>query len=433
VRFSQLDGLTVGVWGAGAETRSFAHLAAERLPRARIAVVVLEEPADAPELTDGAQVVDASRARDALRSCNVVIRSPGVSIHRPELRGLPTTTPTGLWMAERHGRRVIGITGTKGKSTIASLAAHVARAGGIDVELAGNIGRPALELLDSNALAVVELSSYQIADLPSGPEIALVANLYREHLNWHLTEQQYRADKLRLLQLDGVERCVLNGTAPDVMAASRACDQALTFGLADGWHVIPEGVARGEELVVPAGELPLIGAHNALNVCAAMAALEAAGLHPQASGLAGFTGLPHRLEVVHEADGLTWVDDSISTTPESAAAALESFPGRPLVLIAGGQDRGQDYAGLALDIARHEALVFALPDTGARLVDAVRAAGVASDRAVLVGNLADAVASARAAAAPGSVVLLSPAAPSYNTHRNFEERGDHFRRLALDA
>ena len=136
---------------------------ADKLPRARIAVVVLEEPADAPELTDGARVVDASGA-EALRDCDVVVRSPGVSIYRPELQGLSTTTPTALWMAEREGRDVIGVTATKGKSTTSKLIAHLIAKAGVPVRLGGNIGAPALDLLGDDALAVIELSSYQIAD-----------------------------------------------------------------------------------------------------------------------------------------------------------------------------------------------------------------------------------------------------------------------------
>src|SRR4051794_28902390 len=115
MRFSDLNGLTIGVWGAGLETRSFARHVAAKLPRARIAVVVLEQAADAPELTDGARVVDAPGAADALAGCDILVRSPGVSIYRPEIR-IPTTTPTGLWLAERAGRNVIGLTATKGKS-----------------------------------------------------------------------------------------------------------------------------------------------------------------------------------------------------------------------------------------------------------------------------------------------------------------------------
>lgn len=429
MRFSALDGLTIGVWGAGLETRSFARHVAERLPRARIAVVVLEEPADAPELTDGARVVDAALARDALAGCDVVVRSPGVSIYRPELTGLRTTTPTALWMAEREGRDVIGVTATKGKSTTSKLIAHLVAAAGVPVRLGGNIGAPALDLLGDDALAVIELSSYQVADLEAGPETAVVSNVYTEHIPWHGSVEAYRRDKLRLLNLPGVRRCVLNATAPEVMAAPRSAPEVFTFGVEPGWHVTEDGsVARGDVVV---SKLPLIGRHNALNVCGAATALEAVGLSVDLeAALADFTGLDHRLQIVHQAGGVRWVDDSISTEPEAAKFAIESFPDEEIVLIGGGFDRSQDYAALGVALAARNVRVLGLPDTGARLVDAARAAGVPPDRAVLLADLPAAVEAARAAAAPGTVVLLSPAAPSFNTHKHFAARGDHFAELA---
>ncbi|RKQ84958.1 UDP-N-acetylmuramoylalanine--D-glutamate ligase [Solirubrobacter pauli] len=430
MRFSALDGLTLGVWGAGLETRSFARHVAERLPGARIAVVVLEEPAEAPELTDGARVVDAAGAPEALAGCDVVVRSPGVSIYRPELRGLRTTTPTALWMAEREGRDVIGVTATKGKSTTSKLIAHLIAKAGVDVRLGGNIGAPALDLLDDDALAVIELSSYQIADLEAGPETAVVGNVYAEHVNWHGSVDAYRADKLRLLALPGVRRCVLNATAPLVMAAPRGAAELRTFGSSPGWHVAEDGsVVRGDVVV---RALPLIGRHNALNVCGALTALEAVGLSvddPEAA-LADFVGLDHRLQVVHEAGGVRWVDDSISTEPEAAKFAVESFPEADVVLIGGGFEREQDYGALGVALAARGAHVLGLPDTGSRLVEAVRAAG---GDARMVADLPAAVAAARGLARPGTVVLLSPAAPSFNTHRNFAARGDHFAELARAA
>lgn len=442
MRFSELDGRTIGVWGAGVETRSFGRILADELPAARIAVVVLEggEPSGASELAPGAAVVGIADAVESLAACEVVVRSPGVSIYRPELRalaqrGVPVVTPTALWLAERGGRDVVGITATKGKSTIASLVAHLVGAASVGVQLAGNIGRPALELLYDDGLAVIELSSYQIADLSVGPETALVANIYREHLDWHGTEERYRADKLRLLALPGVRRCVLNATDAAVAAAPRACDDTTTYGLAPGWHVTPEGVARADELVLPSETLPLLGPHNALNVCAALAVLDALAIErpPLPAAIEGFAGLPHRLQVVHEEGGVSWVDDSISTTPESAAAAIASFPGRPIVLIGGGQDRGQDYTELGGTLADRSAFVFGVPETGSRLVAAARAAGVPGEHARTVDDLKAAVAAAATAAVPGTVVLLSPAAPSYNAYRNFQERGDHFRALARAA
>ena len=427
MRFSALDGLRIGVWGAGLETRSFARHVAEKLPRARITVVVLEEPADAPELTDGARVVDASGA-EALRDCDVVVRSPGVSIYRPELQGLKTTTPTALWMAEREGRDVIGVTATKGKSTTSKLIAHLIAKAGVPVRLGGNIGAPALDLLGDDALAVIELSSYQVADLAVGPETAVVGNVYAEHVNWHGSVEAYRRDKLRLLALPGVERCVLNATAPLVMAAPRGDAELFTFGVEPGWHVTDDGaVARGDMVV---SDLPLIGRHNALNVCGALTALDAVGVPFVSGGLSNFVGLDHRLQIVHAADGVRWVDDSISTEPEAAKFAIESFPEADIVLIGGGFDREQDYAALGVALSAREVRVLGLPDTGARLVDAARAAGVPADRAVVMADLAAAVAAARAAAQPGTVVLLSPAAPSFNTHKNFAARGDHFAELA---
>jgi UDP-N-acetylmuramoylalanine--D-glutamate ligase len=441
MRFSELEGRRIGVWGAGAETRSFASQIARRLPEAQLAVVVLEEPAQAPELTDRARVVDAASAVAALRDCDVLVRSPGVSIHRRELRalaatGLPIATPTGLWLAECGGRQVVGVTGTKGKSTTATLIAHLLAASGATVELAGNIGRPALDLLDRPATdwVVLELSSYQTADLTSGPQIAVVLNLYREHLDWHLTDENYRAEKLRLLALPRVRGAVVPGDSPAILEARRADGAALhLFGTPEGWHVSDAGLARGGELVLATGALPLPGAHNARNLGAALTALEAVGVAtpPLPDALAGFTGLPHRLQAVHEAGGVLWVDDSISTTPESAAAAIASFPDRPLILIGGGLDRGQDHAALGALLAARGATVIGLPTTGARLVEAARSAGLSADRASLVSDLPAAVAAAHAAARPGAVILLSPAAPSYNAYVSFIARGEHFAELAL--
>jgi UDP-N-acetylmuramoylalanine--D-glutamate ligase len=445
VRFSELDGASVGVWGAGREIRSFADQLARRLPSARLAVAAFDEPParDVPAAlkAPGLRVVSAAEAVPALSACDVVVRSPGVSMHRAELRalraaGTPVTTGTALWMAEREGRAVIGVTGTKGKSTTAALVFHLARAAGRAAHLAGNIGVPALDLLEEppEELAVVELSSYQIADLTTGPEVALVTSLFREHLDWHGSEEAYRADKLRVLSLPGVRVSVLN--ARDRQLAPRARDAGtVAYGTPAGWQVTRRGIERGGELVLPASALPLTGEHNALNLCGAAAALEAFGVSPPPleEALASFAPLPHRLEAVAERDGLLYVNDSISTTPESAIAALASFPGRQLVLIAGGQDRGQDHGELVRVLAERGAAVVGVPTTGPRLLEAARVAGVPDDRAVAAPDLRAALEAARGLAAPGTVILLSPAAPSYDSYRDFEERGERFRALASEG
>lgn len=431
MRFSELDGATVGVWGAGREIRSFAVQLARRLPSARIAVVALDAPADVPpEL--GGRVVTGADVAGALGRCDVVVRSPGVSIYRDELRalarrGVPITTATALWLAETGGAGVVAVTGTKGKSTTATVAAHLARAAGRTAHLAGNIGVPALDLLDAPAgdLVVVELSSYQIADLARGPEVAVVTNLHPEHTDWHGSDARYRADKLRLLGLPGVRASIVNGRDAALVDAA---PQATRFGVPGGWDAAPEGIVRDGALVVARDRLALRGPHNALNVCAALAALGAAGIEPPLPGaLAGIRALPHRLEVVAERDGIVWVDDSIATTPESTLAALASFPDREIVLIAGGLDRGQDYGALGRALAERRAAVVGLPSTGPRLVAAARDAGVPAGRTILVADMRGAVAAARGLAGRGSAVLMSPASASYDAYVDFRARGADFR------
>ncbi|MBV8219573.1 MAG: hypothetical protein JO325_13990, partial [Solirubrobacterales bacterium] len=215
MRFSELDGKRVGVWGLGRETRSLARQLTERLPGARLTVVVREDSTEtvAEPHWDGAAAVGPEHAVAALSGCDVLVRSPGVSIHKPDLqelavRGVATTTATALWIAERGGRNVIAVTGTKGKSTTAALLAHLLSSERV-AHLAGNIGAPALDLLDvpADEWVVLELSSYQIADLSQGPEVAAITNLYREHVDWHQTEDAYRREKLRLFSLPGVAAC----------------------------------------------------------------------------------------------------------------------------------------------------------------------------------------------------------------------------------
>jgi UDP-N-acetylmuramoyl-L-alanine---L-glutamate ligase len=471
MRFSELDGASVGVWGAGREVSSFADQLARRLPSARIVVAAFDTPpaadvretltapdarilladtdADADADTDaeadanaagraGAGRVVGEALVAALSGCDVVVRSPGVSIYRPELRalraaGTPVTTATSLWLAEHGGAGVIGVTGTKGKSTTAALAFQLARSAGRTAQLAGNIGVPALDLLDERPaeVTVLELSSYHTADLETGPEVAVVTNLFREHTDWHGSEQAYRSDKLRLLGLPGVRVAVLS--ARDERLADLAFDvETIRYGQPDGWDAVEGGIALKGQLVAVAEELPLRGEHNMLNLCAALTALEALGVAPAPlpGALDGFQPLVHRLETVIERDGVTWVNDSISTTPESTIAALASFPGRELILIAGGQDRGQDYTKLARVLAESGAMLIGVPSTGRRLLAAARDAGVPPARAIEAADIGEAVARARALGGPGAVILLSPAAPSYDHYRDFEERGERFRALA---
>lgn len=444
MRFSDLEGRRVALWGAGAEIQALlAAIRARGLEVEYRGCIFDQEPGEKARAALARyeiEPVPAAEAVNAVAGADALIRSPGVSIHRPEIeevirRGVEVTTPTGLMIAERQGRRIIGVTGTKGKSTTTTLIATLLKAQEVEVAVGGNIGRPAIELLDEPAdrWAVFELSSYQVADLEYGTEVAVVTNLYREHLDWHLTHDYYHREKLRLFGLPGTRAAVVGSGDEKVrQAAAAAGIEQRLFGTGGSWYVEEGVVMRAGEPVAQAGELPLRGTHNLVNLCAALVAIEAAGLEAPrdlAAALEGFEGLPHRLNIICEAEGITWVDDSISTTVESAIAAIESFPDRPVVLIGGGQDRGQDYTALGEILAARSAGLVCLPDTGSRLKKAALDAGVGYDRVLLVEDMDGAVAAARLLAEPDAVVLLSPAAPSYNAYRSFKERGDEFSRI----
>jgi UDP-N-acetylmuramoylalanine--D-glutamate ligase len=422
----------LALWGYGREGRATRAFLARRVPGLVPPLVVDDapgEPVDLPLLAG-----DAGREALAAGCFEVVVKSPGISLYRPEVEamrraGTRLTASTNLWFETRPARPVLAVTGTKGKSTTASLLAHLWE-GSI---LAGNVGRPLIDVPEGSAPVVLELSSYQCADLQHEVTAMVLTNLYPEHLDWHRSRERYFADKLRLVDLAPV--AVLNAKDPRTVERFRGLAKAQWYEVgceaADGWHVEGGRLYQGREPCFGAGDWAVPGVHNLVNLAAALTALQVMGLDarhllPRA---AGFRGLAHRLQVVHERDGIRWVDDSISTTPESAAAALAAFPDRPVTLLLGGQDRGQDVAPLATALAGRDVRVVTLPDNGPAMGRALAALvpGLAVHDAA---DLEDAVARARQVTSPGGVVLLSPAAPSYGRFRNFEDRGERFAELA---
>ncbi len=446
MRISDFENARVALWGAGREAAA-AYRALSALAAPTEILVVSDVPATAEErasFAGGAPVsfLDGAEGIAALGRSELVIRSPGISRYRPEaaqLRaaGVKITTGTNLWLAEHAEERVLMVTGTKGKSTTSALIAHMARRQGAEVVLAGNIGSPLLDhLLPTHRpdLWVVELSSYQAADLERSPRAAIVLNLHPEHIDWHGSHERYFADKLNVLRDEQQVLAILNARDRRLHEL-RAPAHTTWFGVPDGYDADGESVLRAGSTVLAARENPLAGEHNALNICAALSALDVLELPvaDPASALEGFQALPHRMQTVAIDGALRFVDDSISTTPEATIAALAAFTGGRVALIAGGFDREQDYAELAATIMRTGThTIVALPDTGPRLLAAVRAIGDDADRPCLLEapDMDAAVDAARASLEEEGVVLLSPAAPSYGAFRNFEARGESFARAA---
>jgi len=364
-----------------------------------------------------------------------VVKSPGISAYKPALlaaqaQGTQFTSGTALWFGEQPDARVIAVTGTKGKSTTSALIAHLARSLGVRTALAGNIGLPLLELLGQQAeLWVIELSSFQTGE--AGPlELGVITSLYEEHLDWHGSRERYVADKLKLA--DASRRLLVNALQPALLQRTQQHPQRLLFGQPDGWHVADGFIRRDTREVFPIDQLTAPGLHNALNACAALAALEAIGMDALAAApaLAHFRPLPHRLQPLGEHDGWHWVNDSISTTPLATLAALESLHGRMVTVLVGGHDRGLDWTPFvdAMRSAPPNAII-CMGSNGARIEAALRAAEVHCPM-VRVDNLASAVAEAKARTPQDGVILLSPGAPSFDQFKDYAERGRQFAELA---
>ena len=294
----------------------------------------------------------------------------------------------------------------------------------IDAGLAGNVGLAPLDIADKHAVVIFELSSYQTADMNFLPDIAAVTNLYPEHVDWHGSIERYYADKLHLIDRDGGFPVALGAGAKGnalVAKATRDHRRLLRDLTSDEQLAVESAAARSR----------LRGAHNLDNALLAAQIALAAGatLDGIVDGIRAFTPLPHRLEE-HKLGGMTFVDDSISTTPEATKAALAAYPGRRLALIAGGHERAQDYGDLAERLAGYGVTMLAcLPVTGERLATAT--ARAAPEITVLTPPDLEAAMKALVAHKDAfDAVILSPGAPSYNQFKNFEERGDRFVALA---
>jgi UDP-N-acetylmuramoyl-L-alanine---L-glutamate ligase len=441
---SGLDGRRVALWGWGREGRAAWKAIRARLPQLPLTLFCLpEEAGEARAAGDGLLAVETAIDADRLSAFEVVVKSPGISPYRPEAleaagRGTRFIGGTTLWFAGRPDARTVCVTGTKGKSTTSALLAHLLRAGGHRTALTGNIGQPLLELIDGEAdYWVVELSSYQTRDVArSGvrPGIAVVTNVFPEHLDWHGGEERYVADKLSLLTEARPRIAVLNAGDARLAALDLPGSEVRWFGRADGWHLRDDMLWRGDAAVFDSARVPLPGRHNRGNLCAVLAAIEALGLDAAALAphAATFVPLPHRLQPLGRRDGILYVNDSISTTPHATLAALDVYRRDRVAVLVGGHDRGLDWTVFADAMAsRPPALVVTMGQNGPRIHDLLAPVAAGSGFALrAASDLADAVAQASAGLGGEGVVLLSPGAPSFGAYRDYGERGRHFAALA---
>lgn len=443
VRISELEGKKVAIWGYGREGR--AALAALRWKLPRQPITVFCSDAEAPLLAameDPGLTIDTRVDGDKLAAFEIVIKSPGISPYTSPavdaaLHGTIFIGGTALWFGEHPSERTVCVTGTKGKSTVTSLVAFLLRAAGKRTALAGNIGMPLLELLDVEPAPefwAIELSSYQTREAVR-PEVAVVLNFFPEHLDWHGTEARYFQDKVALVT-EGLPRtAVLNAADPRLVGLSVPdSTRVIWFNDADGWHLRDADLYRGNRFVMDARRLPLPGRHNRLNLCAALAAIEALGLDavalaPQALN---FKPLPHRLQALGARAGLDFVNDSISTTPHASLAALDCFQGRRIAILVGGYDRGVDWGVFADRVAVNPPkVVVTMGQNGPRIFERLKLIAPKSHFALAEAvEMEDALRLARELLENDGLVLLSPGAPSFPRYKDYVERGRHFAKVA---
>ncbi len=451
---SALAGQRVLVLGLGESGLAMARWCARQGARLRMADTRNDPPGAAGWQTGSADVewVCGPFAASLLEGIDRVAVSPGLDprggvIALARERGIPVVGEMTLFaeaLAELDARgrtRIAAITGTNGKTTTTALAGALAAAAGWDTAVAGNISPAPLAVLRERLDAgqalpecwVLELSSFQIETLAGlNPEAATVLNVTDDHLDRYADMDEYAATKARVFEGEGVQ--ILNRQDPRVLAMARPGRPVWTFGIdapagPNDFGLTQAGgetwLARGAARRLRVGDLRLAGLHNQANALAALALVEALGAAPEqvVPALAAFRGLPHRVELVaRRNDGVSFYDDSKGTNVGATVAALDGLQ-RRVVLIAGGDGKGQDFSPLREVVARHARAVVLIGRDAPKIEAALTGCGVPFAHGV---DLDDAVEQAAAAAQPEDVVLLSPACASLDMFRNYAHRAEVF-------
>jgi UDP-N-acetylmuramoylalanine--D-glutamate ligase len=419
--FADLAGKRVGIFGYGVEGRA----TRQRLTGLTDTIVLVD---DAPSEPD---VLETSHGgMDALLGCDVVLKSPGIPRRRDDVlelerHGVIVTSALNLWLHDIDRSRVVAITGTKGKSTTTALTAYFLQCLGEPALRLGNYGQPPYDpdIDVSHGWLVLEVSSFQCVDIDMAPGVVVVTSLGEDHLDWHVTLEDYRRDKLSLTRATGEHRTLVadNETMHEV---ADEIGGDVTFVAADETDL--------------AASLGLLGAHSNGNVALAR---ETAALLMQRSAeevrsrvmdsTATFEPLRGRLTLVasEDVDGVTrrYVDDGLATSALPVVAALDVFADEPVALIAGGFDRGVDYAPVAeaIGLRQRPTVLITMGNAGQRIGDEVRRR-TRRVHQIPVSSMREAVNEARNALGEGGVILLSPGAPSFDQYKNWEERSEDF-------
>ncbi len=393
------------------------------------------------EVPEGVKLVSGSDWK--LDGYDLLVRSPGIRPDRlPE--GANVTSVMKEFMAKCPAP-IIGVTGTKGKGTTCSLIFYMLREAGKCPHIGGNIGYPPLLFLEEvwpTDYVVLELSSFQLMDLTQSPQVAVCLMIVPEHLNWHPGMGEYTEAKANIFKFQSkTDKAVFNAKNQySKQIAQLSKGAKIPYLDKGGAWVDGEVIRYGKQEVCKVSDVALLGPHNLENICAAITAVwDIIGdPEPIRKAISGFTGLEHRLELVVETDGVRYYNDSFSTTPETAIAAIQAF-NEPKVLILGGSDKGSDYTALAAEVAdANIKQVILIGDSGnskhssasPKLAESLKVQGVKNVKSLVRSGGAtmdEVVEQAAKLAKAGDVVLLSPACASFDMFTGYKQRGEQFR------
>ncbi len=400
--------------------------------------IVTPKVAEQFPIPSDATLITGEDAFQHLNGYDIVVRSAGV---RPD--SLQTDakiwSSTNEFFARCHAP-IIGVTGTKGKGTTCSLIASILRAAGKTVHLVGNIGIPALEqleLITSEDVVVFELSSFQLWDLEYSPQTAVILKIEPDHMDVHANMEEYVHAKAQITRYMTSEQRVYYHPTFDYskQAAQMYNAETRRYAVADdGAAYVADGMFKiGEMTLCSTAVMQIPGEHNVENACAAISAAYEYTQDAEAieRGLASFTGLPHRLKFIREVNGVRYFDDSYSSAPAAAIAAIRAHSD-PQVVLLGGYDKGSTFDELALELKNSsvtQAIVYG--QTREKIRVALEAAGVERERYNVLDSedFEEIVHTAVHAATPGGVVVLSPACASFGMFKNFTERGEQFTQI----
>ena len=437
MKIDDLKDKKVAIWGLGIEGKAVLKKLNETYKNKEIIII---NDKDIPQEKDknGNNIY----LLDLLKDIDVVIRSPGVSIYKPEIiyakKEYKTTfiTEKTLFFGEIENSKVktIAFTGTKGKTTTSTFCAYILEKLGYKTLLVGNMGVPTMEILDevkNNDYVVLEISSYQASDLLMFPETAVLLSLFHDHVAWHLTYENYYKDKVNLLS--GAKNKIVNAVNEKCMEYTKQFNDRILFNVDNSIHYFDGYFYDGDKKLFSSKNMKLIGEHNYQNLCGALTALKVNGIDLskiKQEYLDNFSPVEHRLEIINK-NNIIFVNDSISTIPEASIACFKAFKDKNIYAILGGYDKKNDINELITYITNNSNIKFIalIGDVKENLSNALKEKGynnyqICNDMKDSVNLLYN-----KALLNIDSVIAMSPGHASYGLYNNFEERGKDFKEI----